>query len=150
LIAFDTNILIYASEKEEPKGRNLIALNLMEKVASQNAIISLQVVGEYINACRRKKISSLRQACERAILWMDIYIIPATSPSDFIEAAEICEAHKLQFFDALIIAVAARAGATMLLSEDMQDGLDVGGLKVVNPFASVNESVLADYFGAMV
>jgi predicted nucleic acid-binding protein len=150
LIAFDTNILIYASEKEELKGRNLIALNLLEKVASQNAIISMQVVGEYINACRRKRITSLQQACERAILWMDIYIIPATSPSDYIEAAEICEAHKLQYFDALILTVARRAGATMLLSEDMHDGLDVDGLKIINPFAAANDALLADYFGAAV
>jgi predicted nucleic acid-binding protein len=147
LIAFDTNVLIYASEIEEPEGRNLIALDLMDKVAAYNAIISLQVIGEYINACRRKKISSLQQACERASLWMDIYTIPATIAGDYIQAAQISEIYDLQFFDALILTVAQRAGATMLLSEDMHDGLEVDGVKIVNPFAAANETLLADYFG---
>jgi predicted nucleic acid-binding protein len=147
LIAFDTNVLIYASEIEEPEGRNLIALDLMDKVAAHNAIISLQVIGEYINACRRKKISSLQQACERASLWMDIYTIPATATYDYIKAAQISEVYKLQFFDALIVTVARRAGATILLSEDMQDGLDIDSLNIVNPFVSANETFLADYFG---
>jgi predicted nucleic acid-binding protein len=148
LIALDTNVLIYASEIVEPEGRNLIALDIMERLGEQNAIISLQVVGEYINACRRKKMSSLRHACERAGLWMDIYTTPATIPTDYINAAKISEAYNLQYFDALIIVVAGRAGAAILLSEDMHDGLEVDGLRVVNPFVAGNDAVLADYFAA--
>jgi predicted nucleic acid-binding protein len=144
LIAFDTNVLIYASEIAEPEGRNLIALDLMDKVAAHNAIISLQVIGEYINACRRKKISSLQQACERASLWMDIYTIPATAAYDYIKAAQICEVYKLQFFDALIVTVARRAEATILLSEDMHDGLEVEGLRVINPFLAANDAIIAE------
>lgn len=148
MIAFDTNILIYASQIEEPEGRNLAALDLMVKVASQNAIIPLQVVGEYINACRRKQISSLQKACERASLWMDIYEVPATKPCDYIDAANLVQAYNLQYFDALILAVARRAGATMLLSEDMHDGLEIDGLRIVNPFVAANDALLADYFGS--
>jgi predicted nucleic acid-binding protein len=143
LIAFDTNILIYASELEEPIGRNLMALDLMERLAPQDAIIPLQVVGEYINACRRKEITSLHMACERVNMWMDIYIMPATQPQDYIEAASLLARFNLQYFDALIITVATRAGATMLLSEDMQDGLEVEGLRVVNPFLERNADLIA-------
>jgi predicted nucleic acid-binding protein len=53
---------------------------------------------------------------------------------------------KLQYFDALIIAVASRAGARILLSEDMHDGLVVDGLRVVNPFVAGNETLLAEHF----
>ncbi len=38
----------------------------------------------------------------------------------------------------------------MLLSEDMQDGLVVDRLRVVNPFNAMNETFLADYFGSAV
>jgi predicted nucleic acid-binding protein len=144
LIAFDTNVLIYASELEEPQGRNLAALDLMDRVASQNAIIPLQVVGEYINACRRKEISSLQLACDRVALWMDIYNCPATQPQDYINAASLLQSYNLQYFDALIVTVAARAGATMLLSEDMQDGLEAAGLRVVDPFFAGNVGVIAE------
>jgi predicted nucleic acid-binding protein len=64
-----------------------------------------------------------------------------------IEALDLADRKMLQYFDALIITVAARAGATMLLSEDMQDGLEVDGLLVVNPFVAGNDGVIAG--GAM-
>lgn len=67
--------------------------------------------------------------------------------------AELAEAHllstsfNLQFFDAVIIAVSRRAGAAILLSEDMQDGQVIEGLTIINPFAPANASVIADWLG---
>ena len=40
------------------------------------------------------------------------------------------------------LAAARRAGATILLSEDMQDGLEVDGLRVVNPFVAGNDAFI--------
>ena len=147
MIAFDTNVLIYASELADPEGRNAVALDLMDKVASQGAIIPLQVVGEYINACRRKRIIPLESACDRANFWMDVYITPAASPDDYIEAASLAVGFNLQYFDALILTVAHRAGATVLLSEDMHDGLDAGGIRVVNPFVAENAEAITSALG---
>ena len=146
MIAFDTNVLIYASERNEPQGRDIKALDLMDRVAPLRAILPLQVVGEFINACRKKQIASLHEASLRAALWMELYNTPSSAPGDYIEAAGFSTQFNLQYFDALIIAVARRAGATILLSEDMQDALDVEGLRIVNPFAAANEILLADYF----
>jgi predicted nucleic acid-binding protein len=75
-----------------------------------------------------------------------IFNCPATKREDVVEAACLAEQHNLQYFDALIIAVARHAGATILLSEDMQDGLEIDGLRVVNPFLAENDGVIADYF----
>ncbi|HEV2363890.1 MAG TPA: hypothetical protein VGS12_06785 [Caulobacteraceae bacterium] len=44
--------------------------------------------------------------------------------------------HQLQFWDSLICATAVRAGCTLLLSEDMQDGFAWRGLTIANPFAA--------------
>jgi predicted nucleic acid-binding protein len=44
-----------------------------------------------------------------------------------------------------IITVTVRARATMLLSEDMQYGLEVDGLRVVNPFVTGNDGVIAEF-----
>jgi predicted nucleic acid-binding protein len=83
-------------------------------------------------------------ACDRVALWMDIYNCPATQPQDYINAASLLQSYNLQYFDALIVTVAARAGATMLLSEDMQDGLEAAGLRVVDPFFAGNVGVIAE------
>jgi predicted nucleic acid-binding protein len=45
---------------------------------------------------------------------------------------------KLSFWDALIVQAAAAANCTILLTEDLQDGLDVGNLIVRNPFTADN------------
>ena len=60
----------------------------------------------------------------------------------------LAEKYQMQFFDALIVVITRRAGATILISEDMQDGLEIDGLRIVNPFAAANETLLADYFGS--
>jgi hypothetical protein len=61
---------------------------------------------------------------------------------DTVGGLDIGNRHMLQFFDALIIAVSARAGATVLLSEDMQDRLEMAGLRVVDRFVAGNEGVI--------
>ena len=48
-----------------------------------------------------------------------------------------------QFWDALIVAAAQRSGCRHLLTEDLQDGQDLDGVLVVNPFARQSEDILA-------
>jgi predicted nucleic acid-binding protein len=40
------------------------------------------------------------------------------------------------FWDALIVAAARRLGCVVLLTEDLQDGQDLGGMVVRNPFTT--------------
>lgn len=117
-------------------------------MSATNGCLPLQVIGEFLNVCRRKKTLEMALAIERAGNYIDLFETPATAFVDLEQAADVSQAFDLQFFDALIIAVAARAGATMLLSEDMHNGLEVDGLKIVNPFAASNEALLDDYFGS--
>ena len=41
---------------------------------------------------------------------------------------------KYSFYDSLIIAAAIRGGCDVLYSEDLQDGQQVRGVKVINPY----------------
>ena len=150
MIALDSNILIYAVLNDEPRNRNVAAQALLFKLAPIQPIVPLKVIGEFLNVCRRKKVLATLAARSRAGEFLDSFNCPVTTESDLISAVELSARYDLQFFDALIITVAARAGATMLLSEDMQDGLEVAGLRVVNPFAAANETLIADYFGSVV
>jgi predicted nucleic acid-binding protein len=76
-------------------------------------------------------------------IWMEAFDCAPAQLEDYLKASVLSDRFNLQYFDALIITVAARAGATMLLSEDMQDGLEVEGLRVVNPFVAGNDGVIA-------
>ncbi len=42
----------------------------------------------------------------------------------------------MNFWDALIIGAALRAGAAELVTEDLQDGREFGSLRVRNPFTA--------------
>ncbi len=60
----------------------------------------------------------------------------------------MASAHRLQLWDCVVCVAALDAGARVLLTEDMQDGRTIDGLRLLNPFAPANdeaiEAVLAD------
>lgn len=51
-----------------------------------------------------------------------------------IRVSEIQERHRLSFWDALILAAAAKAGAARLLSEDLNHGQVIEGVTIMNSF----------------
>ena len=142
MIALDTNILGYAVTKSDTKGRHDAAISLLEKLSGSGAIIPLPVFGEFFNACRKQKLAAVEMAELHVDLWLDLYDCPPPQAEDYTAASRLTTKHKLQYFDALIITVAARAGATVLLSEDMHDGLEIEGLRVANPFVAGNAGLL--------
>jgi predicted nucleic acid-binding protein len=148
LIALDTNILVYAASPLDTSGRHQAAIALLQLLGRTGAILPLPVFGELFNARRKKKFADVVMLLGKVEIWQDAFDCVAGQIEDYLQAAEISDSHKLQYFDALIIAIAARAGTTILLSEDMQDGLEVAGLRIINPFAAANETLLADYFGS--
>jgi predicted nucleic acid-binding protein len=148
LIALDTNILAYAVTASDIAGRHEAAITLLEKLASPGAIVPLPVFGEFFNACRKKKLTELAIAQVRVEAWASVYDCPPPLIDDYVTASELAAEHMLQYFDALIITVAARAGATILLSEDMQDGLEAAGLRVVDPFLAGNAAYIASALGS--
>jgi predicted nucleic acid-binding protein len=138
LIAFDSNVLVYAQQQADQLGRHERAFDLIALTGRANAIIPLQVLGEFLNVCRRKLGVPPEDAIGQVIDYEAIFFCPATSLEDLTIATRLCEQFDLQFFDALIATVARNAGATVLLSEDMQDGLKLDGLTVLNPFNPAN------------
>jgi predicted nucleic acid-binding protein len=142
LIALDTNVLIYAITDNETDGRHQRACDLLLEIAPSFPILPLPVVGEFLNVCKKRKSASFTAAIERADRMIRNYNCIPAIPSDYLRAGTTSHRYRIQYFDALIIMVAQRAGATMLLTEDMQDGLDVEGLRVVNPFLAGNEELI--------
>ncbi|MDQ3150935.1 MAG: hypothetical protein M3R63_04180 [Actinomycetota bacterium] len=59
-----------------------------------------------------------------------------TDPVLILSASHLAEEHSVNFWDALIVEAALRAGADELVTEDLQDGRRFGPLRVRNPFTS--------------
>lgn len=66
----------------------------------------------------------------------------ATDLELVLAASGLARRHGLQFWDALILRASARGGAGLLLSEEMQDGAELDGVRSLNPFAPANREWL--------
>ena len=70
------------------------------------------------------------------------YLIEVLAPLVAVEASQSLYAgairlyHRYGFswYDALIVAAALKADCRLLLTEDLQDGMNVEGLRIENPF----------------
>ncbi len=60
-----------------------------------------------------------------------------TTPAELSVAFRVEDESRIGFWDALIVAAAAKSGAARLLSEDLNPGQQIAGLRIENPFAAV-------------
>jgi predicted nucleic acid-binding protein len=143
LVAFDTNVLIYAGHFNDPE-RARQANAIRSALPPERSVIPAQVLGEFFHALVGKFRIGRREA-ERACDWLRLSAqIRAASEADFASALALAATNGLQIWDALILVTAAEAGCALLLSEDMQDGFVHRGVTVANPFAARLHPLLAD------
>jgi len=144
-VAFDTNVLLYAYlDPTSDKGE--IADRLISRLLSA-AVIPVQVMGETLNVVRRK--APERMAFVRAELTALARVCPTppTTLDDLLAGERIADRFRLQFWDAVIWAVAVEAGTDLFLTEDLQDGFQAQGVRALNPFASANRAEMALLLG---
>lgn len=143
-IGLDSNLLVYAEiHADSDKGRR--SISLIEK--SAGGVIPAQALGELMRVAQRKAPALLPGVCAGLDRYRKSFRISQTTDSTIAAAAALAREHKLQFWDCVICVAAAQAGATVLLSEDMQDGMDIRGLKIVNPFDKKNDALVERLLG---
>jgi predicted nucleic acid-binding protein len=130
----DTNVLLYAASTvavEVEKRRRAAAILEAEDLA-----VSVQVLQEfYVQATRdtREDRLSHRQAVDLIEAWMRYPVQEFT-----IELMRLALASKerwrISYWDAAIVEAARMLGCDVLLSEDLQDGMDFAGVRIQNPF----------------
>jgi predicted nucleic acid-binding protein len=58
-----------------------------------------------------------------------------TTPAEISAAFRIEDESRIGFWDALIVATAAKCGAVRILSEDLNPQQTIAGVRIENPFA---------------
>ena len=129
LTSLDTNILIYAFQAGDKQDRAFAVLN-------GNPMASVQLLNEYANVSRRKhKRAWVAITEDLAIVRVMLAEVRPLTEDDNRDALRIAARYQLNFYDALMLAVALSGGARTFYSEDMQhDMLIDGSLRIVNPF----------------
>ncbi|MGO9485671.1 MAG: PIN domain-containing protein [Rhodomicrobium sp.] len=133
-VFLDTNILLYSisDDPADNKKRN-IALELLDR---DEIGLSIQVFQEfYVQATRQSRTKPLTHAMAAGLIskWCRFAVQPMTL--DILNAAlDIKQRHRLSYWDSAIVAAALALGCHELYTEDMQDGLRIDGLRLINPF----------------
>lgn len=132
----DTNILVYTFDDGDAAKRDR-ARGLVADALQGRGVISLQVVQEFLNVALRKFKVPMKD--DEALTYLDAVLEPLCQVLPDVdlcrESLELRERWQLSWYDSLVLAAALRAGCDTLYSEDLQDGLRVRELTVVNPFA---------------
>lgn len=138
-VFLDTNILVYADDLDSGK-KHLIAQKIVEQaLASETDVISTQVLQEFFVTVTKK----LRVAPEHArakIQVLAALTVVRPTPDDILGAIDAHRLYHLSFWDALVLQCAAVSGCSRLLTEDMQHGQQILGVRIENPFLSGRSS----------
>jgi predicted nucleic acid-binding protein len=142
VISFDTSVLVYAADRDNSLRHQQAAELLERAMRAGNCIQTLQSLAEFCNVLTRK----IRVAPERAeafvTAWRAVFPVEAASAADLDHAMRAVRDYKLAFWDALLWATVRRAGVALLVTEDLQDGQVIEGVRIANPFAPANAAVI--------
>lgn len=131
----DTNVLVYALDgaagaKQKAAGK------IIDAARRFDCWLTLQSVSEFYFSVTRKRIVPASRAADQARDWLDLFRCVPPSSGAVRTALVHAVAGAASYWDALLVATAAEAGCTLILSEDLADGSKFGGVSVHNPFAA--------------
>jgi predicted nucleic acid-binding protein len=131
----DTNVLNYAHDVDA-KAKHEVAKRVLRELWSQRTgVLSMQVLQAfYVNVTWKIATPLPKDAARLVVNSYSIWCIETT-------AAEIASAFRIEddagisFWDALIVASAAKAGSVRIIPEDLNAEPMIAGIRVENPFA---------------
>lgn len=129
----DTNILIYSIDNEAGT-RHQQALEIMDRLPDTDCVLTLQALAEIFHAVTRKNKMPAEEASAMVHDWMELFPVAVADSRTLTGAIRLKEEQTFAFWDAMLVEAARASGVSRLLSEDMQDGRVIDGLRIENPF----------------
>lgn len=127
----DTNVLVYAVDPDDVT-KQAVAQQVID---DDSLVISSQVLSEFVAVVRRRFPAQFTWAeCALTVRTFSRLRCVAVDAALVRSALDIADHHQLSYWDALIVAAAARAGCSRLITDDLADGAVIAGVSVVNPF----------------
>jgi len=131
---FDTNVLVYFVNDDEPEKQEVVRALVREHLIEGEGMLSVQVLREFYSASRKLPHPLSDEQAQEMVRYFSVF---APLPEDarmVLGVVRRSREYALSFWDALIVEAALSAGADRLLTEDLQHGQEVEGLRIENPF----------------
>jgi predicted nucleic acid-binding protein len=119
---------------ESSRGR--LARSFRLAAQSYDCFLTMQTLCEFFHATTRKGKLTAAEAAAQVEDWQALFPVVAASPGSLRLAVRAVEQHSLAFWDAMQWAVAKQFGASLLLSQDLQHGRELEGVRFWNPFVA--------------
>lgn len=133
----DTNVLVYLFDHDE-QAKQQRAREILESAEPGELALSTQVLGELYVTVTRKLARPLDAArAAQAVDWLGLLSVVSVDTTLVKSAIHASRSSQLSYWDGLIVAAAARAGCERLLTEDLNDGQEIGPVRVENPFREI-------------
>lgn len=132
----DTNIFVYSFDPSSPSKARRASSLIREAVEKRKGVVSYQVVQEFFNVALRRFATPMTVPEANHYLTTVFRPLLSVHSSErlYNQALQITDAHRLSWYDSLIIAAAVESDSDILLTEDLQDGRQFGRTIVRNPF----------------
>jgi predicted nucleic acid-binding protein len=131
----DTNVLLYAISRDPAESAKCARAN--ELLSERDLGLSVQVLQEfYVQASRASRADRLTD--EQAAALVESFArfdVQETTLALTLAAISTRRRFAISYWDAAILEAARSLRCDVVLSEDMSDGQDYGGVRVENPFA---------------
>lgn len=132
----DTNLLVYAVDPTDPAKQEISVKWIVTAHESGSGVVSYQVIQEWFNVVLRKAAVPLTPI--EAIRLYRTLLEPlwkVQSSRELVETAlHLHERDQFSWWDSLIVSAAIHGGCDRLLSEDLQHGREIAGVRIQNPF----------------
>ena len=132
-VFLDSNVLLYAcSSAPDDAEKRRVAEDL---ILNRPFALSAQVLQEFIaNALRKPRLGISERNIDVTLQMASLVRVQAVTRELVFSATTLRRRYQLSQWDATILAAAMELGCDVVYSEDMNDGQDYGGVRVVNPF----------------
>lgn len=138
----DTNILIYALDPAEPRKRAVSADLLRRTISSHTLTLSPQSLNECYRVLTQRRRLMPVDAARAFVRLIAPWAIAPLDAATTERAWAVQDAASLSWWDSLMVAAALRAECRLFVSEDMQDGVEIEGMRIANPFEPAFARVL--------
>ncbi len=133
-VFLDSCILVNAQDAGSPDKQRKSREIITHLADSGDGVISTQVMQEFFVAATRK-LGVEPLAAKGVLKTFAVFEIVQISSALIHEAIDCSILNQLSFWDSLILAAAASAGCSAVMSEDLKSSQTILGVKVQNPYA---------------